>query len=136
MIDTKNPLLPYIQNAPSEYTGFFVAQTSLFDPSRGKHNPERHVAACNVPYFVFPGDFNALSSTGSMGDFGYPTNLSNDKTSAFIVEEIDPRKVKLGEMSIALATSFGGENPNRRTVASEHKGKFSFIVFPKSKSSA
>ncbi|MBC3873305.1 glycoside hydrolase family 75 protein [Undibacterium flavidum] len=133
VIDTNNPSLPYIQKAPSEFAGFFVSQTSLFDASKEKNNPERFVDSRNIPYLVFPREFHKLAGTGSMGDFGYATNLTNGKTSAFIVAEIGPRKAKLGEMSIALATSLGGENPNPRTGAGSPKGKFLFVVFPKSK---
>lgn len=131
--DPSNPKRAYVQPASSQYAGFFVSQTSLFDKTKAKTDHARYVDSRNVPYLVFPGKFNAMPGTGVMGDFGYAINVDMGKASPFVVAEVGPPNAELGEMSIALATALGGTNPNPRTGAGAPKGKTVYVVFPRSR---
>lgn len=132
--DPTNTTKAYIQKS-GDFKGYFISQTSLKDSSKVNTDPSKYVDATTVPYLVFPKQFYLTKDTGTLGDLGYVINLSNGKTSPFIVAEVGPPDATLGEMSIALAKALGGENPNPRTGAGTPKGKLVFIVFPKSKSS-
>lgn len=131
--DPSNPKRAYVQPASSQYAGFFVSQTSLFDGTKAKTDYARYVDSRNVPYLVFPGKFNAMSGTGVMGDFGYAINVDTGKASPFVVAEVGPPNAELGEMSIALATALGGTNPNPRTGAGTPNGKTIYVMFPRSR---
>lgn len=65
-----------------------------------------------------------------MGDFGYAINLDNGYERAFVVADIGPSEAGLGEMSIALATALGGQDPNPRTGGGTPKGRILYVVFP------
>lgn len=132
--DPSNPKQAYVQPASSQYAGFYVSQTSLFDGTKAKTDYARYVDSRNVPYLVFPGKFNAMSGTGVMGDIGYALNVDTGKASSFVVAEVGPPNAELGEMSIALATALGGTNPNPRTGAGTPKGKTIYVMFPRSRS--
>lgn len=130
--DPDNPSEPYVQTSSSAYPGYFVSQTSLFDKTKSKVDSARFVDARNIPYLVFPGAFNSMRGTGTLGDLGYAINISNGKKSPFIVADVGPKQAALGEMSIALAAALGGIDPNPRTGAGTPKGKILYVVFPKS----
>jgi hypothetical protein len=85
-----------------------------------------------VPYLVFPGDFYKKKGTGALGDFGYALNLSNGKSSPFIIADIGSARATLGEMSIALASALGGDSPNPRTGAGTPSGTVVYMIFPRS----
>lgn len=124
----------YVQ-PDGEFKGFFVSQTSLKDASKPAIDPSKYVDSSSVPYLVFPGNFYKLAGTGAVGDLGFAINLDNGNQSPFIVAEVGPPKARLGEMSIALGSALGGNNPNPRTGAGVPRGNMAFIVFPRSKAS-
>lgn len=113
--DPHNKNVGYIQPS-GEFKGFFVSQTSLKDAQKSDLDPTKYVNAATVPYLVFPGKFNRLSGTGTLGDAGYAFNLDNGKVSPFIVAEIGPSDATLGEMSIALGTALGATIRTREPV--------------------
>jgi hypothetical protein len=67
--------------------------------------------------------------------FGYAFNIENGKSSPFIVAEVGPPNVHLGEMSISLGNALGGSNPNPRTGAGVPNSKIVYVIFPYSKNS-
>ena len=135
----RNVLLPdpmdknraYVQKS-GPYEGFFLSQTTLTDNSKPVTSVERYVDASAVPYIVFPGPFSARKGTGHMGDLGYAMNLDTGQGSAFVVAEVGP-KAALGEMSIALAKTLGGQEVSARTGLEGSVGRLLFIVFPYSR---
>jgi hypothetical protein len=133
--DPNNNAKPYIQPPSNEFAGYFVSQTTLQDKNKAPTDPTRYVDSRTIPFLVFPGSFHKMAGTGGMGDIGYAVNIENGKGSAFIVAEVGPSTAALGEMSIALGSALGGNNPNPRTGAGTPKGKIVYVVFPGSGSS-
>ena len=131
--DPKNPKTGFLQPPGTEFAGYFVTQTTLTDSSLPATNPAKYVDSRHTPYLVFPGAFRKLKGTGDMGDLGFALNTANGKASAFLVADAGPSDAKLGEMSIALATALGGNNPNPRTGSGAPSGKIVFMVFPGSR---
>lgn len=127
--DPVNPKQGYVQ-PEGNYAGFFVTQTTLYDPLKAPTDPLRYVNASQIPYIVFPGKFHKMSGTGLMGDLGMAINLTTNQQSAFVVADKGPYKAQLGEISIALAQALGGENSNPRTGAGKPQGEIMYIVFP------
>ena len=91
-----------------------------------------------IPYLVFPGSSYALlSGTGDKGDIGIAWHTQTGKTTSFIVaDKGGGDDAKLGEGSIALYTSLGGQNVNARTGTGVAPGKVRFLVFPGSRHAA
>ncbi|MCT7360641.1 glycoside hydrolase family 75 protein [Thalassolituus pacificus] len=130
--DPDNPAQAYVQ-PEGTFKGFLVSRTSLQDEQKAVTDPQRYVDSRSVPYLVFPGDFYKKKGTGILGDFGYALNLSNGKSSPFIIADIGPARATLGDMSIALASALGGDNPNPRTGAGTPSGTVVYMIFPRSK---
>jgi Fungal chitosanase of glycosyl hydrolase group 75 len=130
--DPQNNNTGYVQ-PNGAFKGYFVSQTSLKDKTKSDLDPEKYVDSTSVPYIVFPGNFNAMIGTGSIGDYGFAIHVESGHSSPFIVAEIGPSDAKLGEMSISLGVVLGGVNPNPRTGAGTPKGKIAYIIFPYSK---
>ena len=86
-----------------------------------------------VPYIVFPGEFFKLKGSGDFGDVGLAINLDNGNESPFIIADAGPQKAPLGEVSIRLAENLGGTNVSPRTGAGMPRGRFTYLVFPRSK---
>lgn len=131
--DPANPKKAYIQPPGSEFSGFFVSQTSLTDTTKTKTDPARYVDSRHVPYLVFPGKFRTMAGTGDLGDIGVAIHTTSGARSFFVVAEIGPRDASLGEMSIALAQALGGTDPNPRTGNGTPGGKIAIVVFPRSR---
>jgi hypothetical protein len=129
--DPANPGHPFVQPSGSTQ-GFFVSMTALQDNVSPSTDPQKYVDATRIPYVVFPGQFNQLAGTGMMGDFVMAKNLSNGMESAAIVADIGPSDAALGEVSMALVTALGGNNPNPRNGAGKPPGPFRYVVFPRS----
>jgi hypothetical protein len=130
--DPQNNKKGYVQ-PDGAFKGYFISQTSLKDNSKSNLDTKKYVDSTQVPYLVFPGEFNTMNGTGLMGDFGYAINIDNGKSSPFIVAEVGPPKAHLGEMSISLGSALGGSNPNPRTGSGTPEGKIVYVIFPYSK---
>lgn len=127
--DPDNNKQAYVQGE-GDYAGFFVTQTTLYDPQKAPTDPARYVNASQIPYIVFPGKFHKKSGTGLIGDLGVAVNLKTHQQSAFVVADKGPFNAPLGEISVALAQALGGDNPNPRTGAGKPQGHIMYIVFP------
>jgi hypothetical protein len=64
--DPKNNNQGYIQ-PDGTFKGYFVSQTSLKDNSKSNLDTKKYVDSTQIPYLVFPGKFNTMNGTGSMG---------------------------------------------------------------------
>jgi hypothetical protein len=128
-VDPNNNAKPYVQPSGT-FAGFFVSMTSLSDRNKAATDPTKYVSSTTFPYIVFPGNFNAKSGTGKVGDLGFAINLSNNKKSHFVVAETGPAAADLGEMSIAFATAMGGVNPNPINGAGAPSGTILYVSFP------
>ena len=122
---------PFVQTG-GEFAGFFVAH-HVTRPQSGGHHVRRYVDSMRVPYIVFPGEFFKLKGTGDFGDVGLAINLDNGNESPFIIADAGPQKAPLGEVSIRLAENLGGTNVSPRTGAGMPRGRFTYLVFPRSK---
>jgi len=120
---------PYVQES-GRFEGFYVSATALEDTSKDRLDTARYVDSTTIPYIVFPGNFYSMSGTGGMGDIGYAINLDTGDESPFIVADIGPSTAKLGEMSIALASNLGGDNPNPKNGSGAPRGRILYIMFP------
>jgi hypothetical protein len=129
VVDPNNNAKPYVQPSGA-FVGFFVSMTSLSDRNKAATDPTKYVSSTTFPYIVFPGNFNAKSGTGKVGDLGFAINLSNNKKSHFVVAETGPAAADLGEMSIAFATAMGGVNPNPINGAGAPSGTILYVSFP------
>jgi hypothetical protein len=129
--DPANPKRAFIQPS-GEFAGFFVSQTTLKDKSKPDTDPAKYVDSRTIPYIIFPRNFYKKKGTGGMGDLGYAINLRTGEKSPFVVAEIGPSTAKLGEMSLALATALGGNNPNPRTGTGTPNGTIVYVMFPAS----
>jgi hypothetical protein len=128
-VDPNNNAKPYVQPSGA-FAGFFVSMTSLSDRNKAATDPTKYVSSTTFPYIVFPGNFNAKSGTGKVGDLGFAINLSNNKKSHFVAAETGPAAADLGEMSIAFATAMGGVNPNPINGAGAPSGTILYVSFP------
>lgn len=133
VVDPVKPNEPYVQTE-GEFAGYFVSQTTLQDRSLPVTDIRRYVDSREVPYIVFRGGFFSLKGTGNFGDVGAAMNIDNGKESPFIVADAGPRDAPLGEVSIRLAENLGGMNVNPRTGAGIPRGRFVYLVFPRTKS--
>jgi hypothetical protein len=124
---------PFVQT-DGDFVGFFVSRTTLQDRSLAVTDVRRYVDSTRVPYIVFPEEFFNLKGTGEFGDVGLAMNLDNRKESPFIVADAGPAKALLGEVSIRLAENLGGTNVNPRTGAGMPRGRFTYLMFPRTKS--
>jgi hypothetical protein len=129
--DPNDASRPYVQSNGA-FDGYYLSTTALEDGTRPATDPERYVDSGRIPYLVFPGGFHALDGTGTTGDLAFAHNLDNGKQTPAIVADIGPQDAKLGEVSIRLAESLGGENVNPRNGAGMPGGRFAYIVFPRS----
>ncbi len=128
-VDPNNNAKPYVQ-VSGPFAGYFVSMTSLSDSTKASTDPSKYVSSTSFPYIVFPGNFNAKSGTGKVGDLGFAINLANNKKSHFVVAETGPAAADLGEMSIAFATAMGGVNPNPINGAGAPSGTILYVSFP------
>lgn len=133
VVDPEDASRPFVQ-PDGEFAGFFVAKTTLQDRALPETDPHRYVDSRLVPYLVFPGAFHAIIGTGTFGDVGAALNLDNDKESPLIVADAGPRNAPLREVSIRLAENLGGQNVNPRNGSGMPRGRFAYVVLPKSKS--
>ena len=120
---------PYIQT-DGPFAGCFVSKTSLRDSEKPDTDISAYVNAENVPYIVFPGAFYAIRGTGKFGDLVMARRVGDERSVAAIVADGGPTKAPLGEISLALATAFGAQNPNPRTGENGPAGMFEYVVFP------
>jgi hypothetical protein len=132
-VDPLDATKPFVQTV-GPFAGFFIAKTTLQDPNRGETDPIRYVDSTKVPYLVFPASFHALNGTGTMGDLAMVRNLRNDQVTAAIVADVGPKNAPLGEVSIRLAENLGGANVNPRNGSGMPRGRFLYVLFPKSRS--
>lgn len=131
-VDPFDATKPFVQTA-GPFAGFFVSKTTLQDSTRTEIDPARYVDSTKVPYVVFPGAFHKLHGTGTLGDVAMVRNLRNGKVTAAIVADIGPPNSPLGEVSIRLAENLGGTHVNPRNGSGMPKGRFVYVLFPKSK---
>jgi hypothetical protein len=128
-VDPADPNKPYIQLA-GPHAGYFVSKTSLRDNTLPDTDPLAYVDAEKIPYIVFPGAFYAIKGTGKFGDLAMVRALHTAFETAAIVADGGPTKAPLGEISLALASALGGQNPNPRNGSGAPSGRFEYIVFP------
>lgn len=127
--DPNNSSTPFVQRC-GPFKGFYVSTTSLSDSSKCVTSPNRYVDASTVPYIAFPLRFYSEHGTGQLGDVGVAINLSNGKSSEFIIADIGSKAEKLGEISIKLAENLGGRRVNPRSGAGAPRGPILYVVFP------
>lgn len=131
--DQAHPNKAYVQ-ANGPFAGYFVAMTSLRKPDGDRTNPSTYVDATRFPYVVIPSGFGALPHVAKPGDVGFATHLPTGITTTFIVGDAGGgSEAKLGEGSIALFISLGGQNPNPRNGHGVPSGKIQYIIFPGSR---
>jgi hypothetical protein len=131
--DPDHPSKPYVQ-PDGQYAGYFVAATSLRTPHGDPLDPATYVDARKFPYVVLPTGFTALPHVARPGDVGFATNLKSGMTTTFIVGDAGGGPdAKLGEGSIALFVSLGGQNPSPRDGTGVPIGKIQYIIFPGSR---
>jgi hypothetical protein len=133
VIDPADRRKPFVQTE-GEFSGFFIAKTTLQDTRLPVTDVRRYVDSRQVPYIVSPGAFFRTPGTGNFGDLGMALNLETGKESPFIVADAGPRDADLGEVSIRLAENLGGSNVNPRNGSGMPRGRFAYVVFPGSKS--
>lgn len=92
---------PFIQGKNDPHPGFYVSQTSLFDRTKKRNNPERYVNANEIPYIMLSRD---RAWGAKLGDYAIVVNSKNGQQSPAIVAEIGAKN-RIGEGSIALAKS-------------------------------
>ena len=131
-VDPAHPDKPYVQPSGPN-AGFFVSKTSLHDLHAAATDASAYVNSEKVPYLVFPGNFYAVRGTGGYGDLAMARNLDNGCETFAIVADGGPSKAPLGEVSLKLASALGGQNPNPRNGAGIPKGRFQYLIFPKSR---
>jgi hypothetical protein len=132
VVDPDDASQPYIQES-GQFAGYFLSKTTLQDKTRPLTDPARYVDSRLVPYLVFPGAFHAIDGTGTFGDLGLAQNLSTGEQTPFIVADAGPQDAKLGEVSIRTAEGLGGRNVNPRNGAGMPRGRFLYVIFPRSK---
>jgi hypothetical protein len=131
--DPANPSKAFVQSS-GDFEGYFVAMTSLRSPNGNQLDPASYVDATRFPYVVIPTGFEALPHVAKPGDVGFATHLASGMTTTFIVADTGGGSgAKLGEGSVALFVSLGGQNPNPRTGSGVPTGKIQYIVFPGSR---
>jgi hypothetical protein len=131
--DPINPSRAFVQPS-GEFEGFFVAMTSLRSPAGNPVDPATYVDATRVPYVVIPTGFDKLPHVAKPGDVGFATHLTSGLTTTFIVGDSGGGgTAKLGEGSIALFVSLGGQSPNPKNGAGVPSGKIQYIIFPGSR---
>ena len=79
---------------------------------------------------MYPGSFYSKKGTGRLGDIGVAFNLLSGESHAFVVADVGPKKASLGEMSMALAESLGGQDVNPRNGTGSPKGNILYVMFP------
>jgi hypothetical protein len=129
--DPQNPGHPFVQ-PEGDFAGYFVAKTTLEDRTAPVTEPRRYVDATTFPYIVFPGAFEQLEGTGTIGDVVLAKHVTTGLTSAALVADIGPQDAPLGEISVCLCINLGGNNPNPRSGAGAPRGDIRYIVFPRS----
>jgi hypothetical protein len=131
--DPAHPSRAFVQPS-GQYEGYFVSMTSLRDPNGNQFDPSTYVDATRFPYVVIPTGFGALPHVAKPGDVGFATHLASGMTTTFIVGDSGGGSgAKLGEGSIALFVSLGGQNPNPRNGSGVPTGKVQYIIFPGSR---
>lgn len=131
--DPANPHKAFVQTT-GEYKGYYVAMTSLRSPVGDKLDPGTYVDATRFPYVVIPTGFGSLPNVAKPGDVGLATDLESGMTTTFIVGDSGGGSgARLGEGSIALFVSLGGQNPNPRNGAGVPAGEIQYIIFPGSR---
>jgi len=129
--DPKDKSKAYVQDS-GQFAGYFVSKTAFRDASKPETDPETYVDATLIPYIVLPYQFLKMQDIGAIGNFGYAVNLDTGAKSPFLIADVGPTNAPLGEVSIALATALGGENPNPRTGSGVPQATFLFFIFPHS----
>jgi hypothetical protein len=132
VVDPVDSNRPFIQTS-GPFAGFFLAKTTLEDPGRATTDPARYVDATTFPYLVFPSSFHRLTGTGTLGDLGIAFNVASGEGVPFLVADIGPADARLGEVSIRMAESLGGQNVSPRTGAGVPRGTFMYVIFPRSR---
>lgn len=131
VVDPVNGAKAYVQSS-GPTAGYFLSKTALADLSKPDTDAAKWVNSEVVPYIVFPGNFHTLEGTGSLGDHALVRCLSTGKESPAIVADVGPADAELGEISLALATALGGQNPNPRNGSGSPPGPLEYLIFPKS----
>jgi Fungal chitosanase of glycosyl hydrolase group 75 len=131
--DPANPSRAFEQPS-GDFEGFFVAMTSLRGPGGNQQDPATYVDATRFPYVVIPSGFEKIPNAAKPGDVGFATHLGSGMTTTFIVADTGGGSAaKLGECSIALWVSLGGQNPNPRNGSGVPSGRIQYILFPGSR---
>lgn len=107
--DTTPGGTPLVQGEDDPAPGYYVATTSLYDPSRAYDDPRRYVDSETVPYVALPAPFTEALGC-RLGDLAWIERTSLDGTvhrSAAIFADVAPPSAPLGEGSVALAERLG-----------------------------
>ena len=124
---------PFVRTT-GPFAGYFVSKTWLAGPG-AETDPAKYVDSTKVPYIVMPGSaFARLAGTGTRGDVGIAWNLTNGRSTAFVIaDQGGGSDARLGEGSIALFEALGGSNINARNGSGVAPGNVRFVVFPRSR---
>jgi hypothetical protein len=117
---------PLLQGPRDPFPGYYVSQTTLFDKSKKRTDPNCYVDARKIPYIVLPkGEGLEQLSGVRLGDFA-AIIYAPGRLAYAIFADRGP-KGKIGEGSIALAESLGiPSSPRTGGVA----GDVIYLVFP------
>jgi hypothetical protein len=131
--DPDHPSQAYRQ-PDGQFAGYLVAMTSLRSPNGDKLDPLTYVDATRFPYVVIPTGFGSLPHTAKPGDVGFATHVASGITTTLIVGDSGGGSgAKLGEGSVALFVSLGGQEPSPRNGSGVPAGKIQYIIFPGSR---
>lgn len=118
---------PVVQKSGDPKPGYYVSQTSLFDPRKRHHDPARYVNANAIPYIALPRN---AKGGAQVGDIAAVYNAKNDRLEYAIFADVGgTAKKRVGEGSVALAKALGIKS-NPRSGGTRH-GIY-YVVFPQS----
>lgn len=118
---------PLIQGPRDPFPGYYISQTSLFDPGKPSTDPNRYVDATKIPYIVLSKEEELKQRGGArLGDFVAVIHVPSRRLASAIVADMGP-KGKIGEGSMALAESLSiPSSPRTGGVPND----VIYVVFP------
>lgn len=125
-VATDNHGNPLVQTS-GPYKGYYVSVTSLHDGGDFS-DPHNNVDATKIPYIALS-PYLAKQLGIVLGDLAVVTSQVTGEFAYALYADVGPTE-KVGEGSLALATSLGFPHASPRTGGVS--GEFIFLIFPKS----
>jgi hypothetical protein len=116
---------PVVQGPDDPNPGYYVSQTSLFDPRRKRNDPRRYVDSNRIPYIALP---KAMLDLVHPGDLAMAIRLVDGRRSGAVFADVGPDR-RAGEGSIALADALGVPSDPRTGGTHGPYGVF-YVLFP------